>query len=456
MATLSPTRQALTVWPLFLAIGLLMLGNGLQGSLIGLRGDLEGFATATVGVVMSGYYLGFLAGSVATPRMVAHVGHVRVYAGLASLASTATLGHVLLIDPAAWFVFRLVTGTCLAGLYIVAESWLNGASTHRTRGRILAIYMVVVTTGLACGQLLLTADDPGGFSLFVVASFLVSLAVVPVALVSFPEPAIPGFDRIPYRFILHTAPIGLVGALVTGAANGAVLGMGAVWGARAGLGVDRIAVLLTLSLIGGVALQWPLGVISDRFSRRRVIFTATTVAATLALWMATLEPTSALAAFAVFALGGFSFPMYSLSASHVNDFVEPDMVVGAGSAIMLTNGIGAILGPVTAGVAMNWLGAQGLWFTIAVVHGALGVYAAWRLLRRWDIPVALKRPYVPYPARSGGLRTLVGRRGRISGRSERSDAFGPEEAFRQGGEEIDQQGQRGYQPGGDEDGGVAP
>lgn len=410
----SPTRQALTVWPLFLAIGLLMLGNGLQGSLIGLRGDLEGFATATVGLVMSGYYVGFLAGSVATPDLVARVGHVRAYAGLASLASTATLGHLLVIDPAAWFLFRLLTGSCLAGLYIVAESWLNGASTQQTRGRILAIYMVVVTTGLGCGQLLLTADDPGGFALFVVASFLVSLAVVPVALVSFPEPRIPGFERIPYRAILNAAPIGLVGALITGAANGAVLAMGAVWGSRAGLGVERIAVLLFLSLLGGVVLQWPLGAISDRYSRRRVIFSATSLATGLALWMAGLDPTSGMAALGVFLLGGFSFPMYALSASHVNDLIGPDMVVGASSAIMLANGAGAILGPVSAGIAMNWLGSEGLWLTIATAHGVLALYAAWRLLKRWDIPAPFKRPYVPYPARSGGLRSLVAKRGRVA------------------------------------------
>lgn len=408
----SPTRQALAIWPLFLAIGLLMLGNGLQGSLIGLRGDLEGFPTAIVGLVMSGYYLGFLAASVVTPHIVARVGHVRVYAGLASLASTATLAHLLVIHPAAWFLFRLITGACLAGLYIVAESWLNGASSDRVRGRVLAIYMVVVTGGLAFGQLLLTTADPGGFTLFVVASFLVSLAVVPISLASFPEPRIPGFERIPYRTILDTAPIGLLGAFITGAANGAVLGMGAVWGARAGLEVDRIALLLTLSLVGGVAMQWPLGAISDRLSRRRVIFTATSVAAGLSLWTATLEPSSGLVAVAIFAVGGFSFPMYSLSGSHVNDLVGPDMVVGASSAIQLANGAGAILGPAAAGTAMNWIGAGGLWFTIFAAHAVLGIYAAWRLILHWEIPAPFKRPYVPYPARSGGLLSLVGRRGR--------------------------------------------
>lgn len=412
----SPSRQALSIWPLFLAIGLLMLGNGLQGSLIGFRADLEGFPTAAVGFIMSGYYLGFLAASVATPQIVSRVGHVRVYAGLASLASTATLAHLLVIGPAAWFAFRMVTGACLAGLYIVAESWLNGASSTRVRGRVLAIYMVVVTAGLATGQLLLTTADPGGFILFVVASLLLSMAVVPIALVRFPEPPIPGFERIPYRTIIDMAPIGLLGAFVTGAANGAVLGMGAVWGARAGLDVSRIALLLTLSLVGGAVLQWPLGALSDHFSRRRVIFVTTTVAAGLALWTATLEPSSGLTVAAVFAVGGFSFPMYSLSGSHVNDLVGPDMVVGASSAIMLANGAGAILGPLAAGITMNALGAVGLWMTIAVAHAALGVYAAWRLIVRWEVPAPFKRPYVPYPIRSGGLGSLLGRRRRI-GRS---------------------------------------
>ncbi|MFP3915675.1 MAG: MFS transporter, partial [Actinomycetota bacterium] len=177
-----------------------------------------------------------------------------------------------------------------------------------------------------------------------------------------------------------------------------------------GLGVGRIAVLLTLSLVGGIILQWPLGAISDRVSRRRVIFTATSIAAALALWMANMEPSSAVAAAAIFAVGGFSFPMYSLSGSHVNDLVGPDMAVGASSTIQLANGTGAVLGPFTAGAAMNWLGAPGLWYTIAVAHGILGLYAAWRLLRHWDIPAPFKRPYVPYPVRSGGLRTLAGRR----------------------------------------------
>ncbi len=404
------------MWPLFVAIALLMLGNGLQSSLIGLRADLEGFATATVGLVMAGYYAGFLVGSLATPQIVARVGHVRVYAGLASLASTATLAHILLVDPAAWFLFRLMTGTCLAGLYIVAESWLNGTATDAIRGRLLAIYMVVATTGLAAGQLLLTASEPGGFVLFVVASLLVSLAVVPVALVSYREPKIPGLGRIPYRLIMRTAPIGLVGAFITGAANGALLAMGAVWGARSGLPVSRIALLLTLTLLGGVFIQLPLGALSDRFSRRRIIFITTTVAAVLALLMGMLEPSGLAAAMVIFLLGGSTFPMYSLSGSHVNDLLGPEMTVGASSAIVLANGAGSILGPLGAGIAMTALGPGGLWTTIGVIHGALAIYAAWRLLRRWDIPAPFKRRYTPYPARSGGLRFLAApRNGRERG-----------------------------------------
>ncbi|MGA7269769.1 MAG: MFS transporter [Acidimicrobiia bacterium] len=409
---MSPTRQALRVWPLFLALFLLMLGNGLQASLIGLRGHLEGFSTSAIGLVMSGYYAGFLIGSLATPRIVSRVGHVRVYAGLASLASTATLGHIIVVQPTAWFGFRVITGACLAGLYIVAESWLNGAAVPANRGRLLAIYMVVVTGGLALGQLLLTAADPGAFTLFVVASLLVSLAVVPVSLVSFPAPAIQGLGPVPYREILRAAPIGLIGALVTGAANGALLGMGAVWGAQSGLAVSRIAHLLTLALVGGVIIQWPLGALSDRFSRRRIIFAVTTVAALLAIWLAILDPASGLLLVGIFLLGGFTFPMYSLSGSHVNDLIGPDLVVGASSAILLANGVGSVLGPILASSAMAAAGPSGLWITIAAIHGALALYAAYRLAVNWQIPAPFKGHYLPYPARSGGLRWITSSNGR--------------------------------------------
>lgn len=408
MPHFSPTRQAIAVWPLFVAVAFLMLGNALGASVLGLRADREGFSTATLGLVMAGYYVGFLLGSVLVPAAVSRVGHIRVYAGLASLASVATLGHLLLIHPVSWFGLRVLSGACLAGLYIVAESWLNGASNDRTRGRLLAIYMVVVTTGIAGGQMLLNAGDPGGFVLFLLASIFVSLALVPVALIDLPAPAIPGMGPVPYRYILGRAPIGLLGALVTGAANGAFFAMGAVWGATAGLPVSRIALLLTLALLGGAALQLPLGAISDRVSRRRVIFAATSLAAGLAVAMSDLDPGSTAAALVVFALGGFSFPMYSLSASHVNDLVGKDLAVGTSSAIMFANGTGSIIGPVVAGLAMATYGPPGLWYTIAAAHGILALYAAWRLLRRWDIPAPFKGRYLPLPARSGGLRPVLG------------------------------------------------
>lgn len=400
----SPARQALSVWPLFVALGFLMLGNGLQTTLIGLRANTEGFATATVGVVMSGYYAGFLIGSIATPRIVGAVGHIRVYAGLASLASTATLAHLLILVPGAWFLFRVVTGACLAGLYVVVESWLNGASTDTTRGRLLAIYMVVVTTGIAGGQLLLTTADPSGFVLFIVASLLVSLAVVPIALLRLPAPPITDLGTVPYRLILRAAPVGLVGALITGMANGALLAMGAVWGADSGLSVDRIALLLSLALLGGVVVQWPLGAISDRVSRRRVIFVTTAIAALVATWLAMLDPMSSVLPLAMFVLGGFTFPLYALTGSHVNDMVETDQAVGASSAILLASGIGSIAGPLTASVAMTVTGPVGLWTTIAAVHGGLALYVFYRLIVNRQIPAPLKGKFIPYPARSGGLR----------------------------------------------------
>lgn len=177
-----------SAWTLLLGLALLMLGNGLQASLLGIRATQEGFAGTVTGLVMSAYYLGFLAGSLLAPRIVKNVGHVRVFAALASLASSAVLVHVIFIEPVTWAAMRLLTGFCFAGLYVVAESWLNAGATNRTRGQLLSVYMVVLLSGQAGGQLLLNVAAPGGFQLFILASVLVSLALVPISLTATATP----------------------------------------------------------------------------------------------------------------------------------------------------------------------------------------------------------------------------------------------------------------------------
>jgi MFS family permease len=407
----STTQAVFHAWPLFLAMALIMLGNGLQGTLIGLRATLEGFPPAVTGFVMSGYFVGFLFGSTLAPKLMWQVGHVRVYAGLASLASTATLAHLIVINPFAWGLFRIVTGFCLAGLYIVAESWLNGASTNANRGKLLSVYMLTFSLAMAGSQGLLTLDDPGGFRLFIVASVLVSLAVVPISLTPTRAPAFEQPTGVPIKELFRAAPLGMTGAAVTGLSNGALLSGGPVYGAEAGMTASRVGLFIALSLIGQLVFQWPIGALSDRISRRRVILGVTTIAGIAAGVAIQLDPLGTAFLAAAFVFGGMTYPMYSLSVSHVNDVVPEDKLVAASAAMIMMNGLGAISGPIVATGALTILGVEGFWIALAVVHGGFGFFASYRVITRRNIDVT-KRQYLPIPSRAtlGAHRLLRDRR----------------------------------------------
>ncbi len=213
-------------WALFLGIAMIMLGNGLQGSLLGLRATVEGFATATTGFVMSAYYVGFLLGSSLTPKLVKRVGHIRVFTALASMASAAVLLHAVFTTPAAWTAMRIVTGFSYAGLYVVAESWLNDRATNETRGQLLSVYMVIMVGGMGSGQLLLNVADPAGFELFILVSVLVSAALVPIALTAFAAPDFAAPSHVGVKQLYEISPLGVFGAFGTGIAHGAAFGMG--------------------------------------------------------------------------------------------------------------------------------------------------------------------------------------------------------------------------------------
>lgn len=395
-------------WALLLGMGLLMLGNGLQGSLLGLRAVLEGFETATTGLVMTGYYVGFLAGSLLVPRMVRRVGHIRVFAALASLASIAVLLHTVLIDPVTWTAMRLVTGFAYAGLYIVAESWLNDQGTNRTRGQLLSVYMVIQLGAMALGQLLLNVADPGGFLLFIAVSVLVSLALVPILLTVAPAPSFDEPSHVGLLDLYRISPLGVVGAFAIGTAHGSVFGMGAVYAERAGLNVAEISVFMALYLVGGMVLQWPIGRLSDRFDRRLVLTAVTLVAAAAAVVAVIAPGLHHIALFAVIGLfGGLSLPMYSLCLAHTNDYLEPRQMVAASSSLVMLTGIGACLGPFSVAMIMSLIGAEGFFWWVGGIHAGIGVFAIWRMSRRPSLPADEQGPFVAVPPRASPLAAAV-------------------------------------------------
>ncbi len=403
----NPTMEAAGgVWALLVGIGLLLMGNGLQASLLGVRAEIEAFGSTLTGIVMSGYFVGFLFGSTWTPRAVRRVGHIRVFAALAALASVAILVHSLLVTPVVWVLMRTLTGVCYAGLYVVAESWLNARSDNATRGRLLSLYMVISYIGMGGGHLTLNVAAPGQHDLFMLVSVVISVAVVPILLSATRAPASEAPNRLSLPALYRISPLGLVGTFATGIANGAVFTMGAVYARSAGLSVAEVSLFMVAVIAGGALFQWPVGKLSDHMDRRGVIAGTAFAAAllgTAASRMAGISDVGLLLAVALF--GGMTLSLYSLCVAYTNDHTSSDQLVAASSGLVLANGIGAIMGPSIAGVAMDVMGPGGFFAWLFVVHAGIGAFGLWRMTRRPSPTAAEQGPYVAMPSRSSPFVT---------------------------------------------------
>jgi len=372
---------------LLFSMGIVMLSNGLQGTLLGLRATFEGFSTETTGFVMSGYFLGFAAGSILAPRLVQRVGHVRVFAALASLASVVPLLHAMIVEPFFWFAGRLFTGFAYAGIYVVAESWLNDRATNETRGKLLSVYMIINMGAVGGGPLLLNFSHPLAVDLFVLASVLVSLALIPILLAASPAPNIEASEKLGIMALYRLSPLGVIGIAATGMSNGALVSMGAVFADGLSFSVAEVSVFIALIFFGSAVLQFPIGMVSDRFDRRLVITVVTLLAATVPFIATIAELTSTLSLMIVFCIfGGLTFPMYSLCISHANDRLTSRQMLAASSTLVLACGAGAVLGPPGASYAMAQLGTDGfLWYLVAV-HTGIGLFTIYRMTRRAPTP----------------------------------------------------------------------
>ena len=399
MSTENPTgagkssilSATLACWALLISMALASVSNGLQGTLLGLRASFEDFDTSTTGFIMSGYFVGFLLSSMLTPRLLARVGHVRVFAAFASLASVSPLLHGMMIDPYVWFGSRVVTGFCFAGIFVIAESWLNDRATNETRGVLLSVYMIFNVGGMGLGPLLLNLSHPMAVDLFVVASVLISIAMIPLLLAASEAPSFESPEKLTVRTLYKLSPLGVVGMVGVGMSNGALVGMGAVFANDIGMSIAEISILISLVFMGSVALQFPIGILSDMFDRRIVITFVTMAAAALTGFAAMLshqalnDPKVVMALFCVF--GGLSFPMYSLCLSHVNDRLNTKQMVAASSTLLLAAGAGAIVGPPSVSYAMSYMGPNGFLWYFVVVHLAIGAFALYRMSIRAATPL---------------------------------------------------------------------
>ena len=405
----SAVSSLLGVWALFLAFLFLQVGTGLQRILLPMRAESEGFSAGSMGMVMAIHFAGYLLGAKGIIRALASVGHIRVFAALASTASTAVLVNAVLVFPASWAAVYFVGGVCNAGVLVILESWLNDRATNETRGSILGAYMMIMMGGTAIGQLLLNVGSPDGFELFVLSSVLISLAVVPVTLSASTAAPVPSSDPMPLRELYRTIPAAVVGIILCSFVQAASTSMAAVFGTESGLGAGRITLFTSAAVIGAITLQIPLGRLSDRYPRRAVIMVVAATSCGLAVIGALISASSVAIIVVNMAFGAFVFPLYGQFVALANDWVTPEKRVAAASTLVLASSFGAMAAPMGIGMALEAFGPSAYFWSLAVCLAVLTVYLAYRVRVRQAVPVERQSTFQPILARSGEIAHSVGR-----------------------------------------------
>ena len=386
-------KPVLSAFSILLSVAFLIMGNGLQLMLLPIRGGIEGFSAFQIGLLGSGYFFGFVLGCAFAPRMIIRVGHIRTFAALVAVASAAALGYPLALDASVWIVLRLITGFCLAGLYLVVESWLNDQATNETRGVLISTYVTVNFTVITVGQMMVTLFQPSSFVLFSIASVLVSLAAVPIVMTRSSQP--PPITIVRFRPVrmFHLSPTGTVSIFLIGLATGSFWALAPIYASEVSGNIGDAALFMSAAVLGGALAQLPVGKISDRVDRRKVLIGLALLCAVTgaALW---LMAGTSLAWFACgAAFGAGLLPSYAIAAAHVFDFAERSDYVEISAGLLLLNGIGSTIGPLLSSASVELLGQSGFFIANALIQVVLVGYVGFRLSRREGLPIEEKQSF---------------------------------------------------------------
>ena len=387
----------LLVWPLLIGIGLIMMGNGLQGTLLGLRADIEGFSTLAIGLIMSCYYVGFLLGCFFVPNMITKVGHIRVFAAMASLASTTILINGTILKPEIWAIARVISGLSFAGLFIVTESWLNNIARNRLRGQIFGFYLFILYTGLFSGQFFIYLGDIANIGLFVIVSILISVSMLPITLANKPSPGYEEPENLPFKVIYKKSPFSFLSSAISGICTSVILSLASVYAIQIGLNKFQTANLIAAYIVGAALIPLLMGWLSDKFNRRKVLTICALLGALTALlcWYFVEYKFIFIILF-----GGMTTSIYSISIAHLNDHLKPEQMLSGSSSIILTNSIGAVIGPISVGLLMQKFSPEAYFQTLAAALLILFVYGFYRNFIGKTIDVEQQTDFMPIPARS--------------------------------------------------------
>jgi MFS family permease len=376
-------------WALFLGMSLIMLAHGYQGSLLGVRAVQEDFSLTATGFMLSGFYIGYFIGAKTIPSFIIRVGHIRVFAAFASVASIVILMHSIIVNPFTWFVLRIITGISMVSIYTIAESWLNDRSTNKNRGSVLSIYMIVLYGSMALGMFFLNFSKPENFQSFILVSLFMSLSLIPILLTKRKAPTFKKITGMSLKELYKTSPLGMVGSLFYGTAQSALFSLLAVYAASMNFTILEISIVTFLLAISGAVAQWPIGKLSDKFDRRLVIVYTTFGAAFFALcaifasrqmYLPGDLGTSKLWFYIFLILFSFcSLPMFAIIFAHTNDFIPKEKFVAAGAGLQFAFGLGAISGPFLCSVFMNLIGSNGYFIFLIIFHSLIGIFAIHRM-----------------------------------------------------------------------------
>ena len=382
--------------PLLIAAGILLSGNGLQGTLVAIRGAEEGFSAFTIGLTGAAYFTGFLLSCLIITRILNAVGHIRTFATLAACAAASSLLLVLLLDPIAWTILRFIAGFCFAGLFTTIESWINSGVSNKTRGRVLAIYRIIDILAVTSAQFLIPVFSASGFTIFAIMTLIITISLVPVSLADRSNPKAPETMAFDLKAVWYLSPLACIGCLAVGATNSAFRLIGPLYAEQIGLSISNVATFMSAGILGGAVLQYPLGYISDRYDRRITLMIVSGGAVIAGLFISAFAGTSAPLNYAgIFLFGAFALPLYSLSAAHANDHANSGQFVMIAAGLFFFFALGGIIGPLISSLIVDILGPSGLFGFTSTVHFTLILVTLFRIQARGPAPEENRKNYTP-------------------------------------------------------------
>ena len=406
-------------WALFTGFGIIVISHGFQGNLLGIRSVIENFNFIATGTMMSAYFVGFFIGATVVPKLVTKVGHIRVFAAFASMASLSSLIHIVFVDPYVWVLARFLTGFSMIGIFVIVESWLNDRANNKTRGKVLSLYMLITYVGMALGNFLLNVSNPKHYEPFILISLLFSIALIPILLTKRKPPKFKKTSSIKIKELFKISPFGSISMFCTGFIFAPIFSLLSVYAITMRLSIFETSLLLVGVMLAGALFQWPIGSLSDKYDRRKIIIGSSIAAFAFSLsailvsgignslpnlfiestvsfnYFSTAMDKTKLFIFVIL-LSGVTLPLFSLNLALVNDYIPKEKFVAAGGGLNIIFGLGAIAGPVICSTLMHFLGPNGFFVHLLVFLFTIIIFGFYSLNKR-EIENNPESTFTPLP-----------------------------------------------------------